>query len=426
MALPTSELIRACADGEAAAWQEFIRRFNRIIAITAYRAARRWGGDALAVVDDLTQETYLKLCADDARVLREFDSLRQDAIYAFLKVVTSNVANDYFKRLRAGKRGGSRSDEPLDDAERNGSAVGPSGEVNVERAVLLKEVDACLCTVAPEHTHERCDGRRKAVVWSNERNTALAQDKVSKTAYDVRECLLLETRQRSMNRFFEGFVMLAYGASAALGQQTDIPRFDAFASSSFLSIPKLSLLEHGVNAEFGTNVRTWLAFGGDFSVFSGQSSLTLPDLAPTQLAKLASFGTLLPPGFALSIPYNGSTYTVSAGPQLTFRKWKQITVFVRPGLGAFHQTVTAKAGGPPLTNIVTALVGPSERVSDTVAFYGFGGGFDVNTCRRVAIRFATDFAHVTPFKELLSGGDNIVRFSVGPTLRWGRNIAATH
>jgi len=155
MALPTSELIRACADGEVAAWQEFIRRFNRIIAITAYRAARRWGGDALAVVDDLTQETYLKLCADDARVLREFDSLRQDAIYAFLKVVTSNVANDYFKRLRAGKRGGSRSDAPLDDAERNGSAVGPSGDAHVERAVLLKEVDACFCTVAPEQTHER-------------------------------------------------------------------------------------------------------------------------------------------------------------------------------------------------------------------------------------------------------------------------------
>src|SRR5262245_52549937 len=69
-----SELICACVEGEAAAWQEFMRRFHRIIAITAYRAARRWGENMQEVADDLAQETYLKLCADRARVLREFDS----------------------------------------------------------------------------------------------------------------------------------------------------------------------------------------------------------------------------------------------------------------------------------------------------------------------------------------------------------------
>src|SRR5262245_3611898 len=118
--VPAPELIRACVARDAAAWQEFIRRFNRIIAITSYRAARRWGEDSPAVVDDLTQESYLKLCADDARVLREFDSPHRDAIYSFLKVVTANVAKDYFKRLHAGKRGGSHADEPLDAAERTG------------------------------------------------------------------------------------------------------------------------------------------------------------------------------------------------------------------------------------------------------------------------------------------------------------------
>ena len=148
-------LIRACVDGDAAAWQEFIRRFNRIIAITSYRAARRWGEDSPEVVDDLTQETYLKLCADGARVLREFDSPHPDAIFAFLKVVTANVATDYFKRLHAGKRGGNRANEPLDDAERTGSAVGPSSLASMERAVLLNEVDACLCALAPAETQER-------------------------------------------------------------------------------------------------------------------------------------------------------------------------------------------------------------------------------------------------------------------------------
>ena len=88
-AVSVSELIRACVEGEAAAWQEFIERFHRIIAITSYRAARRWGKDSPAVVDDLTQEAYVKLCADHARVLREFDSPHPDAMFAFLKVVTA-------------------------------------------------------------------------------------------------------------------------------------------------------------------------------------------------------------------------------------------------------------------------------------------------------------------------------------------------
>jgi RNA polymerase sigma factor (sigma-70 family) len=159
--VPVPDLIRACVDGEAAAWQGFIGRFNRIIAITSYRAARRWGQDSPAVVDDLIQETYLKLCADGARVLREFDSTHPDAIFAFLKVVTANVANDYFKRVHVGKRGGNLVTETLEDAEGAGSAVGPSSPAKLEREILLNEVDACLSAVAPAETRER----DKTIFW---------------------------------------------------------------------------------------------------------------------------------------------------------------------------------------------------------------------------------------------------------------------
>ena len=124
--VPLSELIRACVDGQAAAWQDFIRRFNRIVAITSYRVSRRWSEASPALVDDLTQETYLKLCADGARVLREFDSPHPEAIFAFLKVVTANVANDYFKRVHAGKRAANQKNEILDDEQPTGSVAGPS------------------------------------------------------------------------------------------------------------------------------------------------------------------------------------------------------------------------------------------------------------------------------------------------------------
>jgi RNA polymerase sigma-70 factor (ECF subfamily) len=160
-AIPTSELIRACADGEAAGWQEFIRRFHRIIATTACRVARRWGENAPEVVDDLVQDTYLKLCAEGARVLREFDSPHPFVIFAFLKIVTSNVANDYFKRLHAGKRGGGHAGEPLENAERTGSAAGPANLASIERAVFLDEVDAFLSRVGTPKTRER----DKTIFW---------------------------------------------------------------------------------------------------------------------------------------------------------------------------------------------------------------------------------------------------------------------
>jgi RNA polymerase sigma-70 factor (ECF subfamily) len=170
--VPVPGLIRACADGDAAAWLEFIRRYHRLIAITASRAARRWGESSLTVVDDLAQETYLKLCGDGARVLCEFDSSHPDGIFGFLKVLTANVANDYFKKIHADKRGGAQASEPLVDTQRVASAAGPASPESVERAVLLDEVDACLCAVAPADTRER----DRTIFWLNYRQGLTAKE----------------------------------------------------------------------------------------------------------------------------------------------------------------------------------------------------------------------------------------------------------
>ena len=48
-----------------------------------------------------------------------------------------------------------QKNELLDDEQRTGSVAGPSSPSSVERAVLLEEVDACLCAVAPAETQER-------------------------------------------------------------------------------------------------------------------------------------------------------------------------------------------------------------------------------------------------------------------------------
>ena len=151
----TEALICACAEGKPAAWQEFMQRFHRIIALSAYRVARRWVANSESVVSDVAQETYLKLCADSARVLREFDCPGPAAIAAFLKVVTTNVAIDYFKRQHADKRGGLRINKSLEDAERECGATVPAVRISLERKMLLDQVEACLPAVTPAETRER-------------------------------------------------------------------------------------------------------------------------------------------------------------------------------------------------------------------------------------------------------------------------------
>jgi hypothetical protein len=123
-AIATVQLIGGCTGGDAAAWHEFIRRFHSIIAITASRAARRWNAASPQIIDDLVEETYLTLCADHGRVLRQLRFEYAEGISDFLKIVTANVANDHFRALYGDKRGYNAASPPGDGSESNSSAYG--------------------------------------------------------------------------------------------------------------------------------------------------------------------------------------------------------------------------------------------------------------------------------------------------------------
>jgi RNA polymerase sigma-70 factor, ECF subfamily len=95
----------------------------------------------------LVQETYLKLCAENSRLLREFKSQHPDAIYGYLKVLTANVAHDYLKASHAVKRGSGQTAESMELAELTAPETGntcSANEATVERSVLLQEIDAHL------------------------------------------------------------------------------------------------------------------------------------------------------------------------------------------------------------------------------------------------------------------------------------------
>lgn len=141
--LSAEELILACVQtDDIAAWEEFVRRFQRLIATVALRIARRWGEPSPQIIDDLVQETYLKLCADNFHMLRRFKSHHPNAFYGYLKVVTANLVHDHFKAAHSSKRGSGAVEFAAD------AAGVPSTAKNSERGILLREIDATLSRLA--------------------------------------------------------------------------------------------------------------------------------------------------------------------------------------------------------------------------------------------------------------------------------------
>jgi RNA polymerase sigma-70 factor (ECF subfamily) len=138
--LTTEDLLRACIEGGEPAWAEFIRRFHPLIAGTVARCARRFGECSADLIDDLVQDTFLKLCANRCRILRDFRPQSPEAIFGFLKTVAFNVTLDHFRGGMAEKRGSGQRDVALDTYA--GSAVaGGEGLPEVEREILLREIE---------------------------------------------------------------------------------------------------------------------------------------------------------------------------------------------------------------------------------------------------------------------------------------------
>ena len=143
--LSPDALIQMCVNADVAAWEEFMRRYHRLIAGVVFRTTQKWGKSSPTTMDDLIQETYLKLCADEYRLLRVYDPKQPDAIYGYLKVVTANVVHDRFKALHSEKRGGDQIVEELTTLENRSGVEEASGTKHaMERQILLREIAAHL------------------------------------------------------------------------------------------------------------------------------------------------------------------------------------------------------------------------------------------------------------------------------------------
>jgi RNA polymerase sigma-70 factor (ECF subfamily) len=135
--LAPNDLIAQCVAGTVEAWDEFVRRWHRLIADVVFRTARRWEQASVGVFEDLVQDVYLRLAANEWQVLKEFKSAPSDAFAGYLKVVAANVVMDHFRAARAVRRSGL---EPASSFELSDM----SSTKQDERKILFDEIDMLL------------------------------------------------------------------------------------------------------------------------------------------------------------------------------------------------------------------------------------------------------------------------------------------
>jgi RNA polymerase sigma-70 factor (ECF subfamily) len=162
----STELVAACAGSrDELAWAEFVRRFHGVIAAAALRTARRWGEPSRSQLDDLIQDTYLKLCENHGRLLRSFHPYHEDSIYGFLKVVAANVVHDHFKSALAAKRGAGQTESLVDPIHIHPRAASPDSLDVLGQRLQLAQVDKILTELTAGKDQER----KRTIFWLRHR-----------------------------------------------------------------------------------------------------------------------------------------------------------------------------------------------------------------------------------------------------------------
>jgi hypothetical protein len=232
-----------------------------------------------------------------------------------------------------------------------------------------------------------------------------------------------------MNKFLT-YALVTYSLLLpvrAFSQQEYVGRFDLFNGFTWFDSPSAKLQERGYHLQAGVNVKRWLALGFDYSIVQGDLTLS-PNLLKTplqnqiaaQIAGLEAAG-LLPAGYQVAVSTASTTDTFAAGPQWEYRHFRPVTFFLRPSIGAIYESATPHPTDAFTTALIAQLA-PSGKKTDWQAFYGFGGGVDLNFLRFASIRLQADYVHNNLFSDILKDSRNTVRLSVGPAFHFGRNI----
>lgn len=145
---PIRELLQLCLSTDAEEhWREFVRRTQPLIASVIINTVGRWKQAAPSLVDDLIQNTYVKLFDNGKKALRSIKNEHENTIFGYLKVVASNVVRDHFRQPI------NKTDEiELTDAL---VAPGPQDRERLKYVENKEEVKTILKTLSSSETCER-------------------------------------------------------------------------------------------------------------------------------------------------------------------------------------------------------------------------------------------------------------------------------
>ncbi|MBY0503893.1 MAG: sigma-70 family RNA polymerase sigma factor [Bryobacteraceae bacterium] len=124
-----------------------------MIVATVVRTASASGIPDRADIEDLVQEVYLKLCAQNYRVLRSVRSDHPNSVYGLVRAVSHSTTIDYLRRLR----------NPTLDARKTVSlaaleqdlALSRPAENELHRRLLFERLDVMLSDLCPPETAVR-------------------------------------------------------------------------------------------------------------------------------------------------------------------------------------------------------------------------------------------------------------------------------
>lgn len=126
------------------AWELFAERIHGLIAGAVVRTVRQFGvTPTRELVDDLVQDTYVKLCADNVAALRRFRGARPEALVAYLRAVAFNATRDHLRAAFADKRGAGQVVAPGDEVLAQ-VADARAEQASTERHILLEQIDRWL------------------------------------------------------------------------------------------------------------------------------------------------------------------------------------------------------------------------------------------------------------------------------------------
>jgi len=142
------DLLQLClSSDEQEQWGEFVRRTQPLIASVIINTVRRWKTPAPSLVDDLIQDTYVKLFANDKKALRAIKNEYENTIFGYLKVIAANVVRDHFRQPV----------NKADEIELSDAALppGPQDRERIEFLHKKEEIKAILETLSASETYHR-------------------------------------------------------------------------------------------------------------------------------------------------------------------------------------------------------------------------------------------------------------------------------